>query len=91
MIIASAGRPTIAHLGRRLRTLVLDCSDVEVISSFGLGMCIELRHAADAFGAFTIIYHLSKELIGLFKMMKVDRLYTIVQTPQALLRVLGRK
>jgi anti-anti-sigma regulatory factor len=48
-----------------------------MMSSFGLGLCLEFRNSGLQVGASTILVGLSKELRDLFKMMKVDRLYTI--------------
>lgn len=89
-IISADVRPVLAACGKSLRALVLDLSDVQMMSSFGLGMCIDLRNAANRSKALTIVYGLSQQLQDLFKMMKVERLYTIAQTPADLERALKR-
>lgn len=77
IIITSEVTPLFEQLAKGLRGLVLDLSDVKMMSSFGLGLCLEFRHTAMLVGASTIIVGMSQELRELFKMMKVDRLYTI--------------
>jgi anti-anti-sigma factor len=83
-IINSEVRPMIEDLGKRLRTMVLDLSDVHGMASFGLGVCIELRNAAHAAKARTIVFGLNEELTAMFRLMKVERLYTIVQSTDEL-------
>jgi anti-anti-sigma factor len=84
MIIAVDARRAVASLGKRLRRLVLDMSAVQVMSSFGLGMCIELRNSARLAGAATVLFGLTDELKRLFELMRVDHLYTIAQSPNEL-------
>ena len=79
----------IAGLGPKLRTLLIDLSDIHAMASFGLGVCIELRNAAHARGARTLAYGLSDELSALFRLMKVERLYTIVRTTKELSKALA--
>jgi anti-anti-sigma factor len=81
MILNNEVGAMIKQPGLRLRALVLDLSDVRAMASIGLGVCIELRHAAHAVHARTIVIGLCDELVALFRLMKVDRLYTIVRTP----------
>jgi len=89
VVIASEVRPAIASQGGGLRLLVLDLSDVTLMSSFGLGMCIELRNLAESAGASTVMFGLVPELVELFKMLKVDRLYTMAKTPEDLAKALA--
>lgn len=79
----------IAQLGPRLRLLLLDLSEVQSMASFGLGVCIELRNTARARNASTLVYGLCDELSDLFRLMKVERLYTIVRTPRELAKALA--
>jgi anti-anti-sigma factor len=88
-IINAEIHPMIEALGRRLRTLVLDLSDVQAMASFGLGVCIELRNVANAAKARTVVYGLNAEMAAMFRLMKVDRLYTIVNTTDDLARTLA--
>ena len=63
----------------KIRAVVIDLSHVKILSSFGLGWCIEVRNAARLINAKTVLIGLSRELQDLMRMMKVERLYTIVQ------------
>lgn len=79
----------IKQLGTRLRVLVLDMTDVQAMASLGLGMCIELRNAAHAKNATTIVHALSNDLSALFRLMKVERLYKMAPSPRDLERALA--
>lgn len=79
----------IAGLGPKVKTLLLDLSDIQAMASFGLGVCIELRNAAHARNARTLVYGLSDELAALFRLMKVERLYTIVRSTKELSKALA--
>ena len=87
-IIANQIQKAIDAAGRSLRSLVLDMSDVQVISSMGLGMCIDVRHQASQRRAEAIVYGLNRQLRELFEMMKVDRLFKMIADPAALERVI---
>ncbi|MEE2682256.1 MAG: STAS domain-containing protein [Planctomycetota bacterium] len=60
--------------------LVMDFSAVSVLSSMGLGMCVELRRHAKERKMRTALFGLNGHLRDLFRMMKVDRLYKIVHS-----------
>ena len=83
IIITSEVTPHLQKAGNKLRGLVLDMSEIKMMSSFGLGLCLELRNSAKAAGASTIIVGLNLQLRELFRMMKVDRLYTIADVTSA--------
>src|SRR5690606_13949532 len=57
-IIASDVIAAMDRLGNQFKRMVLDLSDVQLMSSFGLGMCIELRHTAQRRGVRTVLYGL---------------------------------
>lgn len=76
-------------LGTRVRTLLLDLTDVQAMASFGLGVCIELRNTAHSRNARTIVYGLNDELAALFRLMKVERLYTMVRSTKDLAKALA--
>lgn len=78
-IVAREIHDVIEEAGHAMKHLVLDLTDVRTISSLGLGMCIDVRNEARKHGAETFVIGLSLELAGLFRIMKVDRLYVIVQ------------
>jgi anti-anti-sigma factor len=75
--------------GDGLRTLVLDMRGVQMMASMGLGMCIDARNRAGRSGAPTVVYGLCPELAELFRVMKVDRLYTIARNEAELSRALA--
>jgi anti-anti-sigma factor len=64
---------------RGIRRLVLDLHDVRTMSSLGLGMCIDLRNTAHKRGIETVVSGLCRELADLFRMMKVDRLFSMIE------------
>lgn len=78
-LIAREIHNAIEAAGQRMKHLVLDLTDVRTMSSLGLGMCIDVRNAARKKGADTLIIGLTQELGDLFRMMRVDRLYAIVE------------
>lgn len=69
---------------RWLKHLVLDLSDVSFMSSVGLGMCINLRNLAHGHSASSILYGVNKELKKAMVLMKLDKLFKIVEGPEAL-------
>lgn len=76
-VVANAVNAKVRDLGTRASCLVLDFSDVQFISSLGLGMCIDVRNTADSYGASTRIVGLSDHLRELFEMMRLNRLFAI--------------
>jgi anti-anti-sigma factor len=77
-----------AH-GSPLRVLLLDFTDVQSMSSLGLGMCLELRRKAREAGGRTVICGLTPQLGDLFGMLKFDRLCTIARDEPDLRRALA--
>ena len=73
----------------RGRALVIDLSQVSLLSSLGLGTCVDLRNAAEKAGLQPVVYGLNRHLVELFRLMRVERLFTILKTPQELERLLG--
>ena len=80
LIIADDVRPAMAKHSSGLRVIVLDLSNVQIISSFGLGWCIEVRNAAWLMNVRTVLFGLNGELLELVQMMKIEKLYTIAQS-----------
>jgi anti-anti-sigma factor len=72
-----------------LRVLVLDFREVQMISSMGVGMCIDSRNHAKRFRAPTVLFGLTRQLTELFRMMKLNRLYTIIEKRSDLERLLA--
>jgi len=69
---------------RWLKHLVLDLTDVSFMSSVGLGLCINLRNRANAEGASSILYGVNKELKKAMVLMKLDKLFKMADSPDAL-------
>jgi anti-anti-sigma factor len=89
VIISAEVNLALDAYGNSMRAFVLDLSDVQMMSSFGLGLCIELRNSAKAMRIPAVLFGLNPILGDLFKMMKVDRLYTIAQTPHELAKAIA--
>ena len=89
VILNSEVGAILTSLGSRIQTLLLDLTDVQAMASFGLGVCIELRNTAHARNARTIVYGLNDELAALFRLMKVERLYTMVYSTKDLAKALA--
>lgn len=75
---------------KTLKFMVLDLSGVAFMSSMGLSMCIGARNAAATSGAQPVLYGLNKDLKSLMSMMKMDKLYKVVDTQADLNKLLGR-
>ena len=73
----------------KAKWLVLDLSAVSVLSSMGLGMCVDMRNQAKQQGMKTVLYGLNGHLRDLFRMMKVERLYKVVHSKDDLNSLTG--
>lgn len=87
--IHDAVNPYFKELGKAIRAMVLDLTDVHFMSSMGLGTCIALRNAASGVGAQPIIFGMNKELHALMLMMKIEKLYKVAQTRDELNKLIG--
>ena len=76
-IVANAINAQLKEFGNKVTSLTLDFSEVQFISSLGLGMCIDVRNTAEKCNANTSIVGLTSHLKELFEMMRLDRLFTI--------------
>ncbi len=83
-VILVAVKQAIEQAGDGLRCVVLDFAEVNFINSSGLAACIQLRNEANAQGAQTIVYRPKDEVNQVFKMVRVDRLYTFAYNAQEL-------
>lgn len=85
-IISDEVLPSIDALGKGkwLRHVVVDLSQVSFMSSVGLGLCINIRNRAAATGSKAILYGLNAELKKVMMLMKIDRLFTVVEGRDAL-------
>ena len=75
---------------KTIKFLVLDLSAVSFMSSMGLSMCIAARNASVAVGAQPVLYGLNKDLKSLMAMMKMDKLYKVVDTQADLGKLTGK-
>ncbi len=79
-------RQAMQAAGPALRRVVLDLGDVNFINSSGLAACIEVRNFAANHGAPTVVYRPRDQVSLLFKMVRVDRLYTFAHSAEDLRR-----
>lgn len=70
------------------RCFVLDLSRVSLLSSLGLGMCVDTRHRAIERGMKPLLCGLQPSLLDLLRIMKVDRLFTLVHGEAELARMI---
>ncbi len=73
----------IDKLGQRLSRLVLDMTEVEFLSSLGLGMIIDARNRAHSQEAVTELINASTQLMELFQLVKVKSLFTFPGSPHS--------
>ena len=83
-LILQTVREAMNHPGLDLQAVVLDFGEVTFINSSGLAACIELRNAAAAKDARTIVYRARRGVTDLFRLVKVDRLYLFADDAQEL-------
>ena len=88
-IVATEILEAIANAPPKCKWLVLDLSAVSVLSSMGLGMCLDVRKSARAKGMKTVLFGLNAHLRGLFQMMKVERLYKVVHSKDDLKKLIN--
>ena len=91
-IIAAEVGEAIALLGddAKGRCFVLDLSQVSLISSLGLGTCVDLRNTAEKAGLRPVAFGLNRHLVDLFRLMRIDRLYEMPKNQQELDALLSR-
>ncbi|MHC4710556.1 MAG: STAS domain-containing protein [Planctomycetota bacterium] len=83
-IILAKTREAMEQIGDGLTNVVLDFGDVDFINSSGLAACLELRNGAAEKGARTILYQPRDDVLQVFTMVKVDRLFTTAHTAEEL-------
>ena len=88
-IIAGEVAGAMESLNRRMRVLVLDFAEVAIISSIGLGMFVDLCHKARDRKARALAYGVNKELAEMFRLMKIDKLFTLVKCEADLKKALA--
>ncbi len=82
--------PHMKSLGKALKFMVLDLSSVQFMSSMGIGTCINCRNGAAALGAKPILYGANKDLRALLAMMKIEKLFAVAESRDALNKLVGR-
>lgn len=69
--------------------LVLDLSNVVMVTSIGLGMCIDIRRQAEASRLKPYLFGTNRQLLDILRMMKIDRQFTVVHGKDELGAILG--
>ncbi len=72
-----------------VRVLVLDFGNVTFINSSGISCCIQLRNGVKEKGIRTIVYRLNDKLRDIFREMKLEKMFEVVDTPSDLAAVLA--
>jgi anti-anti-sigma factor len=80
----------ITKAGSGLKAVVLDLTHVAFMSSMGLSVCINTRNRAHAAKAKTVVFGLNDDLLHLFQMVRLDKFFPLVNTPEELAKALGR-
>lgn len=70
------------------KCLVIDLSRTVSLSSMGLGLCVDIRNRAVDAGLRPVLAGMNVQLADLFRMMRVDRLFTIISSAADLERLL---
>lgn len=81
--LAAAGAPGAGH------RLVLDLTEVQMITSAGLGAMIAIERDCKAAGGKVALFGLTDDLLGLFRMTKLDRLFAIKPDEAAAVAAVG--
>lgn len=81
--LAAAAAPGAGH------RLVLDLSEVQMITSAGLGAMISIERECKAAGGKVVLFGMSDELQALFRMTKLDRLFVVKPDEAAAVAVVG--
>lgn len=68
---------------------VLDMSQVSLLSSMGLGVCVDLRNLAEKRGVRPVLFGMNRHLEDLFRLMRIDHLFKQIRTSQELEDLLG--
>lgn len=82
--------PQMKSLGKDMKFMVLDLSGVQFMSSLGIGTCINCRNGAAALGAMPILFGANKDLRAMLAMMKIEKLFAIAESREALNKLVGR-
>jgi anti-anti-sigma factor len=88
-IITDMVRREIDRPATALKNLVLDFTNISFMNSMALGMCIDFRNRTAKAGGKTVLTGLNQQLLDLLKMVKVEKLYTIVRSENDLKTLLA--
>ena len=69
--------------------LVLDLSNVVMVTSIGLGMCVDIRRQAEGSKLKPYLFGTNRQLLDILRMMKIDRQFTVVHGKDELGAILG--
>ena len=72
-----------------VRVLVLDFGNVTFINSSGISCCIQLCNGVKEKDIRTIVYRLNDKLCDIFREMKLEKMFEVVDTPSDLAAVLA--
>jgi anti-anti-sigma regulatory factor len=68
---------------------VLDLSGVNQLTSMGLGMCIDVRNRVASAKLKPYLFGTNRSVLDLLRMMKIDKLFTVIHAPDDLGKLLG--
>ena len=88
-VILEKTRAAMEAAGKGLRSVVLDFGGVNFINSSGLAACIEVRNYAANHGARAIVYRPREQVTLVFRMVRIDRLYTFAHSAEDLGRAVS--
>jgi anti-anti-sigma regulatory factor len=88
-IITSEIIEAIDHSKSARGNFVLDLTGVNQITSMGLGMCIDVRNRVASAKLKPHLCGANRVVLDLLRLMKVDKLYTVVHGSDDLIRLLG--
>ena len=64
-------------LGRGVREMTIDFSDVEMVDSTGLGLLISAHNSMSKAGGRLAVIHASKEILELFRSMRIHQHFSV--------------
>jgi|688.fasta_scaffold1402141_1 anti-anti-sigma factor len=73
----------------KVSSIVIDFAGVQQISSMGLGMCVDIRNRAAGAKMKGYLVGTSRTVLDLLRMMKVEKLYTVLHGSDDMSRILG--
>ena len=80
----------LADAATPIKYVVLDLADVEFINSSGLGSCVTMHNQAKAKKAVLVIHALRKDLLPVFKMTRMDKLFKMAEDAKRLSKIIAK-